>query len=79
MSLGVGHPSTCHQQDGIGEDEDYVKISDYRVWTKTAKNEKMIYKEISVSELSDRFYYIFFIIISFFKFIRHSSFSEPPL
>jgi len=56
MSLGVGHQSTCHQQDGMGEDEDYVKISDYRVWTKTAKNEKMIYEEISESELSDRFY-----------------------
>lgn len=40
----------------MGEDEDYVKISDYRVWTKTAKNEKMIYEEISESELSDRFY-----------------------
>jgi hypothetical protein len=52
--MGLGHPSTCHQQEGMGE-ENYVKISDYRVWTKTAKNEKMIHKEKSVSELSDRF------------------------
>lgn len=55
MSMGVGHPSTCHQQEGMGEEEDFVKISDYRVWTKTAKDEKTISKEKSVSELSDRF------------------------
>jgi len=49
MSMGVGHPSTCHQQERMGEEEDYVKISDYRVWTKTVKNEKIIYIKKSVS------------------------------
>ena len=39
----------------MGEEEGFVKISDYRVWTKTAKNEKMISKEKLVNELSDRF------------------------
>jgi hypothetical protein len=52
--MGVEHPSTCHQQQGMGEEKNYVQISDYRVWTKTAKNEKRIYKEKSVSELSTR-------------------------
>jgi hypothetical protein len=52
MSIGVGHPSTCHQQQEMGEEKNYVQITDYRVWTKTAKNHKGIYKEKSVRELS---------------------------
>ena len=34
--MGVGHPSNCHQQEGMGEQEDYVQISDYRIRTETA-------------------------------------------
>jgi hypothetical protein len=42
MSMGVGHPSTCHQQQEMGAEKNCVQISDYRAWTKTAKNEKRI-------------------------------------
>ena len=46
-SIAVGQPSTGHKQKGIGEGEEDVQISDYRVWTETVKSKQQTYKEKS--------------------------------
>jgi len=47
VSVGVGHPSTSHSQESVGEMYRLVII----VTTKTAKNEVLMCKGQSVSAL----------------------------
>jgi hypothetical protein len=45
--MGVGHPSTCHQQEGRNGRRRVLcaEISDYRVWAKTARKIKRYIKK----------------------------------
>ena len=60
-SIGVEQPSNSHWQEGIGEGEEDVKISDYRVWADTAKCEERMCKGKTVSELIELYHSFVFI------------------
>jgi hypothetical protein len=60
-SIGVGQPSTSRWQEGIGEGEEDVKISDYRIWADTAKDEERMCKGKTVSEMSEWYYSFMFV------------------
>ena len=60
-SIEVGQLSTGHWQDGMGEGEEYVKISDYRVWADPAKYEERMCKGKTVRELSELYHSFVFI------------------
>jgi len=52
-STEIGMPSTSHKWERMGKGERDLQFGVYGLWTETANDDERMYKEKSVTELSE--------------------------